>query len=155
MQLIIQILVALGSVFYLQRMDKMGKARQLRMIQRLLKGLILVGNIWSVLHVLLLMYDIDEPFYEPIFGFSLSGLVLLLMSACILDLCWQWKLSAIYCYIVSECIILQHGGFFGFYVNLVRLVVFGFGLAFVCNIIIQIWEQRHGTRTTRHGKSCM
>ncbi len=123
----LQLIAAIALGVVLRNYVRKGKALQLRTIQYLLRVLISVGTLWSVAHVILLFCGIEEPFYEQLFGFSFFGLVLLILSTYVLELCWVFKVCCVYCYLVSECIILQSGDFFGSSVNLARAVVLAIG----------------------------
>lgn len=127
LQLLIALLVGVIFRIYVH----LGKAHQLKIIQKTLKILISVGTLWSVAHVAMLIFGINEPFFEQLFGFSFAGLVLLFMSAFVLDLCLVFKACCIYCYLVSECIILQEQKFFGEYIYEARGSVLGIGICLI------------------------
>lgn len=139
MQIILfQLLLLIISIFIVKIFYNKCKTQQLRLIQKILKIVVSLGLVFFTLHVGLLLININEKYTLHLFGFCGTGAILLVASALILELCWVFVGSSIYCYLVHECIILQIDGFFDGYLLESRITVFVIGLFLIINLIRKI-----------------
>lgn len=136
--ILIQLFLIVIAAYILRNFVRKGKAQQLRILQKILKIVVSFAMLAFTLHVALLLMNINEKYTLHLFGFCGAGAFMLIAASFVLELCWVFVASSIYCYLVNECIILQLDGFFNSCLLQARIIVLTIGIFLTINLIRKI-----------------
>lgn len=103
----------------------------------LVKYIPIIGAFCMLLHIGLLLLGINIPLAAWLFGFSLSGTMLLTVSSYVLQFCNLHRLFIYYDFIVENCIIYQLYFGFGEHLTLFRLIAFLLGISLFIRFFIK------------------